>query len=357
MDGVDIIAIRAPRRALRMSANWLDFLKSRGARIAPGGGVHFGDPDGELRAARAAGIVAPLLHLTTLGFSGPDATAFLQGQVSCDVERLDAAHAAHGCYCTPQGRMLANFLLWRDAEELRMSLSDDIADAVQKRLRMYVLRSKVAIAVPAPALLGVAGTAGAQALREALGAVPAAAMDLQRVGGVTVIRLHGERFLLVAPSADAPTLWERLAALLAPVGTATWQWLDIVAGVPLVTAPTQDQFVPQMVNLELIGGVDFRKGCYTGQEVIARAQHRGKVKRRMFLAHVAADAARAGDPVLAGGDAEASGGLVVNAAPSPEGGTDLLAVLQSATANAGNLHLGTPEGPLLEVRPLPYGVE
>ncbi len=342
---------------LLMSTSWLDFLKSRGARAVSPATIDFGDPVAELRAAQAGGVISPLSHLATLGFSGADATTFLQGQVSCDVARLDTAHAALGCYCTPQGRMLANFVLWRSGDELRMALSADIAGAVQKRLQMFVLRSKVSIAESGLSLLGIAGGAGERVLSEALGATPSAAMGLQNAGSATIIKLLDERFLVAVPAVETPALWQSLSASLAPVGTAAWQWLDVVAGVPLVTGPTQDQFVPQMANLELIGGIDFQKGCYTGQEVIARAQYRGKVKRRMYLAHVAGDAPRAGDPIVGGGDADAPGGLIVNAAASPAGGYDVLAVLQDAAVAAGDLHLRVPDGPVLEVRALPYGVE
>jgi len=298
------------------------------------------------------------LH-ATLGFSGPDAGVFLQGQLSCDVNGLDAAHGTLGCYCTPQGRMLANFLLWRDGDELRMALAADIAAAVQKRLQMFVLRSKVKIAAldPELVLLGVAGPSGAIALHEATGLAPREAMALQRADGVSAVRLPGERLLVAAQLHAAIGLWQRLAGMLVPVGTAAWRWLDIVAGMPLVTTPTQDQFVPQMTNLELIGGVDFRKGCYTGQEVIARTQYRGKVKRRMYLAHVAGAEASPGDQVVGADDGEPAGGMVVNAAPSPEGGSDLLAVLQSASVGARDLHLRAPDGPRLEMRALPYGIE
>jgi hypothetical protein len=341
-----------------MTTGWLEFLASRGARVSPPSTIDFGDPEGELRSAQSGNVIAPLAHLATLGFSGVDAVEFLQGQLSCDVQGLDSSHGAHGCYCTPQGRMLANFLLWRDEDELRMALAADVAAAVQKRLQMFVLRSKVKIVALAPdfVLLGVAGAAGTRALQQAMGAAPKESMSLVSAGGGTAIRLLGERFLVAARSEDAQALWGQLAKALVPVGTAAWQWLDIIAGMPLVTSPTQDQFIPQMTNLELIGGINFRKGCYTGQEIIARTQYRGAVKRRMYLAHVAGGEARAGDQVVGGGDGESGGGIVLNSAPSPEGGCDVLAVLQSASTGAGDLHLRAPDGPLLELRSLPYGI-
>lgn len=342
-----------------MAASWLELLESHGARVTSPSSVDFGDPDAELRSAQSGSVIAPLVHLATLSVTGADAEAFLQGQLSCDVQGLDTGHGSLGCYCTPQGRMLANFLLWREADELRIALSADIASAVQKRLQMFVLRSKVKIAVlnAEPNLLGVAGVASAGALQETTGAAPTEPLGLQSAEGATVIKLHGERFLVAARSQRAPGLWQQLAATLTPVGTAAWQWLDIMAGIPLVTGPTQDQFLPQMTNLELIGGINFRKGCYTGQEVIARAQYRGKVKRRMYLAHVAGAVASVGDQVVDGGGDEAAGGVIVNAAPSPEGGSDVLAVLQSAAQGAGDLRLHAPDGAALEIRTLPYGVE
>jgi len=342
-----------------MTTSWLEFLEARGARVSSPSAIDFGNPEAELRSAQSGNVIAPLLHLATLEFSGPDAGAFLQGQLSCDVQGLDADHGTLGCYCTPQGRMLANFLLWRDGEALRMALAADIAAAVQKRLQMFVLRAKVKLVRldSELVLLGVAGPSGAGALQEATGAFPREAMALQRAGGAIAIRLFGERFVVAAETREAPGLWQRLTGKLVPVGTAAWRWLDIVAGMPLVTSPTQDQFVPQMTNLEVIGGVNFRKGCYTGQEIIARTQYRGKVKRRMYLAHVAGAEARAGDQIVGADDAETPGGVVLNAAPSPEGGSDLLAVLQSASVGAHDLHLRAPDGPRLELRALPYGIE
>jgi folate-binding protein YgfZ len=344
-------------------STWLQFLASHGARIAPDSSVDsrvdFGRPEAELRSARSGSVVAPLTHLATLGFAGADAEAFLQGQLSCDVPSLDSNHATLGCYCTPQGRMLANFVLWREENGLRMALSADIAGAMQKRLRMFVLRSKVEISMSDadPVLLGIAGPAGAGALLNAIGAAPPVSMSLQCSDGATAIKLHEERFLVAVRSQRAAELWLGLAAMLDPVGTTAWQWLDIVAGMPLVTGPTQDQFVPQMTNLELIGGISFHKGCYTGQEVIARAQYRGKVKRRMYLAHIVDASAQVGDRVVGTDEGESAGGVVVNAAPSPEGGSDVLAVLQNASAGAGTLRLHSPDGPALELRTLPYGIE
>jgi tRNA-modifying protein YgfZ len=344
-----------------MNGNWLAFLRAHGARVLSAIELDFGDPQAEVRAAQSSGVIAPLAHLSALGFEGEDAGVFLQGQLSCDVQGLDADHATLGCYCTPQGRMLANFVLWREGDAYQMILAADIAGAVQKRLQMFVLRAKVRIAPldDALVLLGVAGHGGSEALRDVAGGAPTEPFGVHHAANVTTIGLPADRFhrfLLAARSENAAALWERLDARLAPVGPAAWQWLDVVAGMPLVTSPTRDRFIPQMANLELIGGINFRKGCYTGQEVIARAQYRGTVKRRLYLAHVASGEPGAGDPVVGDGEGESAGGTIVNAARAPEGGFDVLAVLQSAAVGVADLRLRAADGPKLDIRPLPYPI-
>jgi tRNA-modifying protein YgfZ len=341
-----------------MNGNWLAFLQSRGARVLSATELDFGDPQSEVRTAQSGDVIAPLAHLSALGFEGEDAAAFLQGQLSCDVEGLDPGRAALGCYCTPQGRMLASFVLWREDDGFRMALAADIATAVRKRLQMFVLRSKVRIAFldDALVLLGIAGHGGADALRGVAGEAPAEPFGVRHAANVTTIGLPVDRLLVVARAEGAAGLWERLEPRLVPVGSAAWQWLDVVAGVPLVTGPTQDRFIPQMANFELIGGINFRKGCYTGQEVIARAQYRGTVKRRLYLAHVAGGEPGAGDAVVGDGEGESAGGTIVNAARAPEGGFDVLAVLQSAAVGAADLRLRSADGARLEIRPLPYAI-
>jgi hypothetical protein len=205
-------------------------------------------------------------------------------------------------------------------------------------------------------VLGVAGPAAAGALGDLVDPAPAAPLQVARAGAVTAIAIHGGRFVVATPVAQGPAAWERLGGLT-PVGAQCWEWLEISNGLPWITAATQDQFVPQMANLELIGGVNFRKGCYPGQEIVARTQYLGKPKRRLFLAHVDVAASPApGEPLVAEGAADQSAGTVINAAPAPDGGFDLLAVVQTASAGAGTVRLGSAAGPALRFRPLPYAV-
>jgi hypothetical protein len=286
----------------------------------------------------AEDFAATLDHLGMLRFGGEDAEAFLQGQLSCDVARAGATTSIHGAYCTPKGRMLANFLLWREEDGFSMALSRDLAASVHKHISKFVLRSKVKIADASDSIVLV-GATGAQVQRS-LANFPA-----------PPVKLGDGRLLLPLPPAAVSGALRgiRLA------NAAHWRWLDIRAGLPWVTAATQDQLIPQMANLELIGGVSFDKGCYTGQEIVARTQHLGTVKRRTFLANVTA-AASAGDPLYSEDLGEQASGMVVNAESSPDGGYDLLAAVQISSKERSIVHLKTPDGPALRFLPLPYVV-
>jgi folate-binding protein YgfZ len=338
---------------------FLAFLATRGGTVADGGVRDFGDPGAEIAATRSGDVVACLAQFGILAFDGEDARDFLHGQLSCDVEGLAEDGAAYGTYCTPKGRVLANVLLWREPEGLRMLLPRSILPGIARQLQRYVLRSRVTIGerTDGLALLGASGPGAERATAALVGTSPEAPLRSVRREGVAAIALANERFLVVAPNVAAPRAWDHLAGSLRPVGTACWAWLEIASGFPWITDATQDQFIPQMANLELLGGVSFRKGCYPGQEIVARTQHLGTPKRRLYLAHVPADGAPAPGQALYGSDlGDQSAGTVVNAAPAPGGGFDVLAVVQTAAASGDKVRLGSPSGVALEFRSLPYAV-
>jgi folate-binding protein YgfZ len=275
---------------------------------------------------------------------GPDAASFLQGQLTQDVVGLAAGDARLAGYCSPKGRLLASFVVWRaDAETLLLACSADLLPATLKRLQMYVLRAKCKLSDASVelALWGVAG------------AVPVAPWQLKADGAQQWVGLPagdgGARALFCTP-ADAPAPAEPA------LDPAAWAWLEVTSGVPRITAATAEQFVPQMVNLEVdaLAGVNFRKGCYPGQEVVARSQYRGTLKRRMFLFDVAsASAAQAAQEVFRADEPEQPAGMVVNAA-SLDGRHAALVELKLAALEGGSLHLGAADGPALVQRPLPY---
>ena len=301
---------------------------------------------------------ADLSHYTLLSFSGADAMAFLHGQFTCDVEHLPAEQATYGGYCTAKGRLLAVFLLWREADAWRMLLPRSIAPAIHKRLKMYVLRSKVSIddLSADTVLLGLGGSQAAQAAERAGVKLPADPMGVSHGENGTAVALPGGRWLVCLSAGIAPDVRNALAGQLQSVDAAAWEWTDIVNGIPTVLPATQEQFVPQMASLDRIGGVSFKKGCYPGQEIVARTQYLGKVKRKMMLAHSTA-AATAGNDLYSDDVAGQANGMVVNASPAPEGGWDLLAVVQSDSAAQSRVHLGTADGPVLAFRPLPYAAD
>jgi folate-binding protein YgfZ len=300
-------------------------------------------------------VFAPLPQFALLSVTGADARAFLHGQLSNDVEHLPNDAARRAGYCSPKGRLLASLLLIPQAEGFLLQLSRDIAAPIAKRLAMFVMRSKVKVADAGEAALqfGAWGRDAAAQLRECGLDVPAQPMQVATGPNGTVIALAAERFLVIGPAAAEA----RLADKFARVPADGWTLADVRAGVPTVTLPTQDQFVPQMANFELIGGIDFKKGCYPGQEIVARSQYLGKLKRRMYRGEVAAGAsAPAPGQDLFGAEPQAIG-MVVNAAPRPEGGYEFLAVMQSsAVEDGGALHLGAHDGPAARIASLPYAV-
>ena len=314
-----------------------------------------------LAAARDRAVVCDVAPLALLAVTGLDAATFLQGQLSSDVSGLAPNACQHTSYNSPGGRMLANFVLWRagagPADGFRALVAADIAEAVRRRLAMFVLRSKVTLSDLSPgfARFGLGGPAATDALRAALGAVPVV-FGVVRLGETEILGLPGPRYVVVTPAEGAGAITAALAPHAAPAGFDAWQWLTIRAGVPVITAPVQDRFVPQTANWDVLGGVDFHKGCYTGQEIVARTQYLGRLKERLFAFHAPAPAIAPGERLYSSAFADQACGTVVNAAPAPDGGCDLVAVLQLAAAASGDVHLGAPDGPRLTALPLPYAV-
>jgi folate-binding protein YgfZ len=228
---------------------------------------------------------------------------------------------------------------------------------------MFVLRAKVTLQDVTDQLvrIGLAGACAPGLLGARFPQLPDNSGDATHLNDLTLIRLPGSapRFEIVGPAEAMQDLWQHLAAKATPLNADFWAWLDLRAGVPTVYPQTIEAFVPQMANMQLIDGVSFRKGCYTGQEIVARMQYLGKLKRRMYLAHVDTDRPPApGDELFSQASASGQGtGKIVDARPAPEGGYDLLAVIEIDAAERGKLHLNDGSGPTLELRDLPYPFE
>lgn len=296
----------------------------------------------------------PLSDLALIRAEGPDAAAFLHGQLSQDVLHLGPNEARMAAYCSAKGRMQASALMIRPTDEQVWLLTDaGIQPGWLKRLKMFVLRSKVQLSDGGHALQtwGLAGQVALQALGAA-GQAPV--WSSQPHAGGQLVRLPDvqqvPRWLWVGSPDE--TAWLSALPSLAP---ASWSCLEVLSGIARITEPTFDQFVPQMVNFELVGGVNFQKGCYPGQEVVARSQYRGTVKRRAFLAEVDGPA-RAAQEVFAAADPGQPAGMVILAAPMPGAAQNAhVALLELKLAAATEqVHLGAPDGPALRFLPLPY---
>jgi folate-binding protein YgfZ len=333
--------------------SWTAFLLARGASFDGPVVTAFGDGPGELVTARDAAVVCDLGAQAALAVTGADAATFLQGQLTSDVAALAPGSSQLSAWCSPKGRVLATFTLRRiAADHFELLLPRLLLEAVHRRLTLFVLRAKVAIhdASEATCRIGIGGPA-AHACVAAVAGSPPALHRWTEIEGGTLAALPGARFIACVEPAQAPQLWDRVGARAA--GFACWRWLTIRAGVPVILPATQDRFIPQMLNLDALGGVSFQKGCYAGQEIVARTQYLGRLKERLALAHADAapsPAARLYAPAF--GDQPC--GTVVNAGAAPGGGADLLLVAQLAAIAAGELRVEAQGGAALSLLPLPY---
>jgi len=340
-----------------MTQDWTEFLACQALAAS---GRDFGNLHDELAAARAASVFAPLADTGLIRASGADAADFLQNLLTNDVKGLRGNQARLAGLCTAKGRLLALFVVWRDGEDFMLALPRDILAPVLKKLSMYVLRAKVRLADASSefALLGLS-VAAPTALPGGLeGLASLDRFGVMEIAGGRAIALGGSRWLMALAPETARGLWPGLAASACAVGTEAWHWLAIRDAQPQVVAATQEAYVPQMLNLELpaVAGVSFTKGCYPGQEIVARTQYLGKVKRRTFRAHLASDT-QPGTPVYSAETGDQHCGSIVSAAAAPDGGVDCLVCVQIGAMESGDVRVATPAGERLAFLDMPYPVK
>ena len=289
-----------------------------------------------------------LSHLGVIRVLGADAVKFLQSQLTNDFAAMGLSEARLAGFCSAKGRLQASFIAWKAAhDDVLLACAASVLPATLKRLSMFVLRAqcKLTDATAQVPLRGLVGSSAAQATGDA------SVWEKRDGANGTLIRLPDSaglaRCIVAGTSVDALTE--------TPEALDQWRWLEVQSGIPTIEAATVDQFVPQMLNFELLGGVDFQKGCYPGQEIVARSQYRGTIKRRMFLFDSPAPMT-AGQEIFHDGDAAQPAGMVVNAAPSPVGGWSALVEAKLAALESGALRLGRAEGVVLQRRELPYAI-
>ena len=323
------------------------------AASAPSGETHPSSDSSALQLPASG--VARLEHLGVIEASGEDAIRFLNGQLSNDLNQLAPSQASLAAFCSAKGRMQASFVaIKRDNGDVLLVCSADLLAPTLKRLSMFVMRAKAKLR-DASADFAVYGLLGQSTT--GLDADAASPWSAANTGEASVVQLYPAqglaRQLWIAP-ANTPAPAEVALAL------ADWQSSEVLSGVATVSAAVAEAFVPQMLNFESVGGVSFKKGCYPGQEVVARSQFRGTLKRRAYIARLApsdSDApVAAGQELFSSQDLEQPCGLVVQAARSAQGPWLAIVSMQTSAAEAGNLHLGRPGGPALALLPLPYAL-
>jgi tRNA-modifying protein YgfZ len=342
-----------------MIPDWLGFLTARGARVESEDRLRFDAPAIAPDAGDRCAIF-DLSHLGLIAASGADAETFLQGQLTNDIRTLTPAHTHLSGHCSPKGRMLASFRVMRIGDAIVLQMPREGLAETLKRLRMYVLRSRVTLedASDLWVRVGVAGTAVQERLVELGLSLPGRDNGLAETDGTSVLRLPAPlpRFELIGSVERLGALWDGLSPICRPGDADGWALLDIRAGLPTVYPATADALVPQMANMQLIDGVSFAKGCYTGQEVVARMQYLGRLKRRMYLAEVTSPVPpHPGDALQAPGSrSEQGAGLVVDARPLGGDRYALLAVVEIEAAERDEVRLGE-QGPTLVLETPPYG--
>ncbi len=343
-----------------MTQDWKTFLQANGAEFENEQLVSFGNIDLERRAAVGGDVMCDLTQsYSLLAIQGEDARTFLQGQLTNDIEKLSPLQSQLTGFCNPKGRLIANFRLIQNGDTIFAIIPQDMFDATLQQLQKYVVRAQVVMGNASDALahIGASGDKAAEQLQSHLGALPENLHDVLQHDKFLTIKVGDFRYQVFGALDDCKALWQHLDVQCAAVGAQHWQLLNIRDGIPEITAPVSEAFVPQMVNMDLIGAVSFDKGCYTGQEIIARTHYLGKQKRRMFRIKLLCDAQpKVADELATDTSTENQyTGTLVTAQPAIDNGYEALAVIQIQAAENETLRLKGVESEI-EILPLPYKV-
>lgn len=340
-----------------MNQEWQNFLTQQGAQLHGGVVQHFGNLQTELLSTRDDTVLCDLSQYGTLEVSGEEAQKFLQNLLSNDINLVNAKTAQLSSFNSPKGRMVATLLIWQQGTDYYLQLPRSLVVTMHKKLSMYVLRSKVTVgdASEDVVCLGLAGKNAAQLIQKNFNVTLEQDWAVAQIDNGSVLRLDENRYQLSTTIPLAISHWNTLSKAAKAAGAPCWDWLTIRAGIPVVTPATQEQFVLQMTNLDILGGVSFKKGCFPGQEIVARTHYLGKQKRRMYLAHVEADDVPVAGNELFSEDMPAQAcGMVINVSHAPGGGFDLLGVMQISSYDNQHVHLNSAQGEKLNFLPLPY---
>ncbi|VVN22069.1 tRNA-modifying protein YgfZ [Pseudomonas fluorescens] len=297
-----------------------------------------------------------LSHEGVLAVRGADAGKFLQGQLTCNLNYLSDTQASLGARCTQKGRMQSSFRILLQGDGVLMAMATELLEPQLADLKKYAVFSKSKLTDESAAWVRFGVDQGDAALKSLGLELPADTDSVARHDGLIAIRVSPHRAELWVAADQADVIKGQLSALLAEGDLNQWLLGQIRAGIGQVMPPTRELFIPQMLNLQAVGGVSFKKGCYTGQEIVARMQYLGKLKRRLYrLSLDASELPEPGTPLFSPTHGSSIGEVVI--AARGEQRIELLAVLQAEAAEGGNVHLGTLEGPALHLLDLPYELD
>ncbi len=349
-----------------MNNDWKNYLLSKGAQLTAENAVQFNDDASHHLKAENTDILCDLSQFSTLVIAGDDAKAFMQGQFTNDIEQVNENTSQLSAFCNNKGRMIANFRLFEHQQNHFISVKNNLVKPSIQHLQNYILRAQVAIQDVSEQLihLGVSGDNAEKLL------LPFIEISHQMVDGISsnenyiAIRVASSnknkksRYEIFCSFEHAKTLWESLAEQIETVNASSWDYLNIQAGLPFIDANTSEEFVPQMTNMDLISGISFTKGCFTGQEIVARMHYLGKLKKRCFKIHIATDKKPVAGDMLFAENARAgqNTGMIIQAEKNPDAGYDALAVIQIADTKS-NLFLNDASGAVVTVKELPYTFE
>jgi folate-binding protein YgfZ len=320
-----------------MQSQWCTFLRDKGANIDNGVVTDFGNPDKEIQSAVNNNTIVDLSHLAIIKVTGDDATEFLHGQFTSDLKTISKQEFQFSAWCNPKGRIVANFLLLKMENGFLLLLPEDIKLQFMQRLQMYILRADVTLHDESESLIRIGLsctdlTPATKAIIEAFHTEDQ--MQTDKSAHLYQIHADKQRYIIIGTAEVIQPLWNTLTEDIKPSGINSWALLDILAGHPWVTATTSAMFLPQMLNLDALGGLIYQKGCYPGQEIITRLYQRGQLKRKMFLVR-----SQDGPDIKPGQnlyhkDDNQAVGSVVNVSPDSDGGCTMLAVVDIDKANS-----------------------
>lgn len=345
-----------------MNTQWEKFLSSNDALIENGIVKNFGLSLDDEQSAFSNMVITDLSHYALIEASGDDVVEFFQGQFSNDIKRVTEDTGQLSAYCNPKGRILANFRIFKRNGNYFLRMHSDIVEATLKRLRMFVMRSNVELTDRSNTLfrIGISGEKSTSALANLFDKLPENTDNSVTDNDITLIKLAGDltRYEAHGPVDKIIELWDKLKNEAVAIGENSWNLLTIRAAIPEIVADTVEAFVPQMVNLQAINSLSFTKGCYPGQEVVARMHYLGKLKRRLFIASTETDELPSpGEAIMTNNENEQKVGQIVTASWSKDKKVELLAVLQIEKAENEVLHIGSSTGTKLDLLDLPYSLE